>query len=140
MEMSKEDLKKSPFFHTANPSDLEGIEDWAAWLEAILHNPCSVWEDDGHEFLIEIRQLVERLDGLKIEIRPKEHPPPHFHVMSPNVDASFAIEDCRLLKGRIDSQSERKIRFWHKHAKSTLIACWDDTRPTNCVVGRYVGS
>lgn len=138
--MSKENLRKSPWFHTANPSDLDGIEDWAAWLEAILHNPCSLWEEDGEEFLIETRQLVERLDGLKIEIYPNEHPPPHFHVVSPDIDASFAIEDCQLLNGKIDAQKHRKVKFWHKHAKPILIACWDSTRPTECVVGRYAGT
>lgn len=140
MEMSKDDLRKSPWFHTVSPSELDGIEDWTAWLEAILHNPCGVWDRDGEELLIEIKQLVEKLDGLRIEIYPNEHPPPHFHVVSPNVDASFAIEDCSFLNGQINPHDHRKIRYWHKHAKPTLIACWDSTRPTNCTVGRYVGT
>ena len=71
-----------------NPSELEGLKEYAEWLEAILHRPCSVWEEDGKEFLIEIRELVARVNGLKIEIHPNEHPPPHFHVKTPKVNAS----------------------------------------------------
>ena len=134
MERSKATLKSTRHFHLIDPSELDGLEDLAHWLEAILHNPCGLWEDDGEEFLIEVRQLVDRLNGLKIEIYPDEHPPPHFHVVSPGANASFTIEDCRLLKGKIDPQDQRKVRFWHKHAKATLIECWNSTRPTDCVV------
>ena len=116
------------------------MEDFAAWLEAILHNPCSVWEEDGEAFLIEIKQLVARVDGLKIEIYPNEHPPPHFHVKSPNVDASFAIDDCRYLEGKVDNRDKKKIEYWFKHAKPLLIESWNSTRPSNCTVGRYEGT
>ncbi len=133
-----EQLKRSPFFHNADPSDLNTIEDWTAWLEAILHNPCSIWNDNGEDILIEIRHLIARVNGLKIEIYPNEHPPPHFHVVSANLNVSFAIEDCRILAGEINSQDLKKISYWHKHAKHKLISCWNTSRPTDCVVGRYV--
>lgn len=141
MDSAKATLKGTRWFHNVNPSELDGLHEHIEWLEAVLHAPCRVWQqEDGTEFLIEIRQLVERVSGLRVEIYPNEHPPPHFHVVSPNVDASFAIEDCSRLKGRICSQDERKIRYWHKHAKSLLIQQWNSNRPTNCVVGAYAGS
>ena len=124
-------------FHMVNPNELEGIEEYAEWLESILHNPCSVWEENGEEFLIEIRQLVARVNGLQIHIYPNEHPPPHFHVKSPDVNASFSIEDCKKLEGQIGAQELRKVRFWHKSAKPLLISAWNETRPTNCTVGEY---
>jgi len=139
-EMSVEELKKTPWFHNVDPEKLETFDDHAAWLEAILHNPCNVWEEDGEMFLIEIRQLIARVNGLKIEVYSNEHPPPHFHVKSPNVNASFDIENCSLLEGNIEGRDKKKIQFWHKYAKPLLIEAWDSTRPTNCSVGLYQGT
>jgi len=136
-DLSIEELKKTPWFHNVEPERLVSFEDFAVWLEAILHNPCSVWEEDGEEYLLEIKQLVARLNGLKIEIFSNEHPPPHFHVRSPKVNASFSIEDCSVLNGKIATGDLKKIQYWHKHAKPLLIRAWDSTRPTNCTVGRY---
>ena len=139
-EMSVEDLKRSPWFHTVDPKLLKSFDDFTAWLEAILHNPCNIWEENGETFLIEIRQLVARLNGLKIEIYPNEHPPPHFHVRSPKVNASFDIANCDLIEGHVDSGDVKKIKYWHKHAKPLLIEIWDSTRPTHCTVGIYEGT
>ena len=102
-DMSVEELRKTPWFHNVDPEKLETFEDFAAWLEAILHNPCNVREENGESFLIEIKQLVARVNGLKIEVYSNEHPPPHFHVKSPNINASFDIESCSLLQGDLDS-------------------------------------
>lgn len=140
MKPTKEQHRKFGRFHLVDPDELEGMDEFAEWLEALLHNPCSVWEEDGDEFLIEIRRLVARVNGLKIQIYANEHPPPHFHVKSPNVDASFSIESCEKLEGKIESQDYRKIRFWHKKAKPLLIKAWDETRPTECTVGPYEGT
>lgn len=139
-DMSVEELKKTPWFHTVDPARLVSLEDYAYWLEAILHNPCNLWVRDGEEFLIEIKQLVARVHGLKIEVYANEHPPPHFHVKSPNVDASFDIEDCRLIQGEVSGNDYRKIQFWHKHSKELLIQAWNSTRPFNCSVGQYGGT
>ncbi|WP_323816408.1 DUF4160 domain-containing protein [Cellvibrio sp. NN19] len=141
MEITKELARKIHRFHLANPNDLAGIEEFTEWLEAILHEPCSVWEnEDGSLQLLEIRQLVERLNGLKIEIYSDEHAPPHFHVKSPNINASFSIESCELIAGEISSQEYKKVKYWHNHSKNVLIQKWNSTRPENCVVGPYKGT
>jgi Domain of unknown function (DUF4160) len=140
VDLTKDKLKNTPWFHTVDPVLLEGIEEWTLWLEALLHNPCSIWEENGEFFLIENKQLVERHGGLKIEIYPNEHPPPHFHVKSPDVNASFTIADCRLLQGHASDNDLRKIRFWHNRSKPKLIECWNSTRPTHSLVGKYTGS
>lgn len=132
-----EELKKTPWFHNVDPAKLSSFDDFAAWLEAILHNPCNVWEEGGEMFLIEIKQLVARVHGLKIEVYSNEHPPPHFHVKSPNVNASFDIENCAFLRGDVSNRDKKKIEFWHREAKPLLIEAWNSTRPTNCTVGYY---
>ncbi len=127
-------------FHQVNPEELETFEEWAEWLEALLHNPCSILERDGELILLEIKQLVARINGLKIEVYADEHPPPHFHVKAPDINVSFSIEDCSLLKGKISAGAEQKVRYWHRHSKATLIEAWNSTRPSNCTVGLYSGA
>lgn len=138
MKLTKELARKIRFFHLIDPGELDGVEEYAEWLEAILHGPCSIWEkDNGELVLVEVRQLVERVNGLKIEIYANEHPPPHFLVKSPNVNAIFSIEDCDKLQGHTNANDYHKIRFWHKSAKHLLISVWNETRPTSCCVGAY---
>lgn len=140
MKHSKDEAKKQEIFRHVNTNELDCIQDYAKWLEALLHEPCSIWEaDDGTLVLLEIKQLVSRVYGLKIEIYSNEHPPPHFHVKSPNVDASFAIENCELIKGKISPGDHKKIRFWYIASKKLLIEIWNTTRPGDCVVGEYNG-
>jgi Domain of unknown function (DUF4160) len=79
---------------------------------------------------------VQRVNGLLVEIRAKEHPPPHFHVSYKGKDASFSIIDCSRLSGvagleRFDSA----IRNWWERNKSMLIEKWNNSRPTDCPVG-----
>ena len=141
MEITKDLARKIHRFHLVCHDDLVGIEEFTEWLESILHEPCSVWEnEDGSLQLLEIRQLVERLNGLKIEIYSDEHAPPHFHVKSPNINASFSIEACELIVGEISSQDYKKVKYWHNHSKHILIEKWNSTRPENCAVGQYKGT
>jgi hypothetical protein len=141
VSIPKSVLKERGRFHLVLPDELDGIEEYTEWLEALLHNPCSIFvEDDGEEFLLENKGLVDRVNGLKIEIYPDEHAPPHFHVKSPNINASFSIESCTKLKGKISSKDLSKIRYWYKHSKPLLIDVWNSTRPSGCEVGEYNGN
>jgi Domain of unknown function (DUF4160) len=127
-------------FHLVDPSELDTFEEWAEWLEALLHNPCSIFERGDELLLLESKQHVARVNGLKIEVFSNEHPPPHFHVKAPEIDASFSIEDCSLLKGKISSPAAQKVKYWHLHSKPKLIEAWNSSRPTNCTVGPYTGA
>lgn len=137
MRPNKEQLKTYGLFFSVDPAEIENFEEWAEYLESILHDQCAVMEIDGELVLLEIKALVEKVDGLKIEIYPNEHTPPHFHVRSANVSVSFKIEDCSILEGNISSADYNKIRYWHKHSKQKLIDKWNTLRPTNCIVGQY---
>ena len=141
MSIPKSVLKERGRFHLVSPGELDGFEEYAEWLEALLHNSCSIFiDDDGEEILLENKELVARVNGLKIEIYSNEHPPPHFHVKAPNINASFCIESCNKLKGEISSKDLSKVKYWFKHSKSLLIDIWNSTRPTDCVVGAYNGN
>jgi Domain of unknown function (DUF4160) len=68
--------------------------------------------------LILAEWTVAKVSGLKIEIRAREHPPPHFHVTYQGEDASFAITTCQRLPG-----VEGLERFDH-----TIYQWWERTR------------
>ena len=96
------------------------------------------WEAGNHVFGF-TRAQVARLDGLKIEIRSREHSPPHFHVLGNGIDAAFDVVDGTYLKGRIDRQSADLVRVWWEKSRSDLIRVWNDTRPDKCPVGPILG-
>ena len=133
----KEILRGSSKFHLVDIETLESPDDWAEYLDSILHDDCYILERNGELILVEQRKLVEVVRGLQIEIYPKEHTPPHFHVKSANVDASFRIDNCIKMNGSISRKEELAIKFWWQKAKPKLIDVWDKTRPSDCIVGKY---
>ncbi len=138
--MRKEQLKGTKKFFEVDPGELETVEEWTEYLDSMLHGQCVVWEKNGELILLEIKARVDKIYGMSIEIYPKEHAPPHFHVRSSRVNASFRIDDCSLLDGQIASDDYDKIRYWHKFSKPVLIERWNSLRPTKCVVGPYIDS
>jgi len=112
--------------------DATSLEELAAVLEILLGGGFAVWTDGQ---LYSIKQLVARINGLKVEIFPKEHAPPHFHVNAGDISATFAIDDCRLLSGDIDGRSLRLVQWWYERGKPLLIDTWNQTRPDDCPVG-----
>lgn len=80
------------------------LEESASVLADLLSGGYSV-SDDGS--LYSIKQLVANVRGLQIHVYAKEHSPPHFHVIAADLDASFAILDCRHLQGKIGCREKQ---------------------------------
>ena len=110
----------------------ETLEESAGCLLRLIQGGYSVWTDGR---LLETRALVERLGRMKIVIHTREHGPPHFHVEVGEINASFAIDDCRLLHGEVDGRNLGLVRYWHKAARPLLVRKWNETRPSDCPVG-----
>ncbi len=89
---------------------------------------------DGSRQLNE--ELVTHLNGLKIQIFSKEHPPPHFRVIYNGETANYKISDCTKLNGGLNKWY-RNIKKWHEINKFKLVQVWDETRPSDCTVGDY---
>jgi hypothetical protein len=86
--------------------------------------------------LILAEWTVARVNGLSIEIRAKEHPPPHFHVTFQGEDASFSIDTCHRLRGvKGLERYESVIHGWWESHKGLLIKKWNEFRPLDCPVG-----
>ena len=112
--------------------EAKNLDEMAEALYELLNGNFSVWKDGS---LYTTKQLVEMHKGLKIEIYPDEHPPPHFHVKGSDINVSFSIENCKLLEGTIDSRRNALIEWWWKRSNSKLIDIWNNTRPSDCPVG-----
>jgi hypothetical protein len=115
---------------------VQNVEGLAEHLTLLLNSGCHVWiEPNGERILLVGRALVDKINGLKIHIYADEHAPPHFHVLSSEIDAAFTIRDCTLLRGSVDKRTRDLIMYWHGSARPKLIDFWNRTRPTDCPVG-----
>lgn len=113
-------------------AEASSLKDSLNVLEHLLSGGYSVWTDGS---LYEVRQLVEEVRGLRIEVFAKEHPPPHFHISGGNIDAVFSIADCQFLEGRIGGRERRLVEWWYQRSRLRLIEAWNSTRPSDCPVG-----
>ena len=134
-------FKGTRWFYCDLPDDFESLSDLAEHLHSLLSSQTIVRDDldpDG-PVLLEIKQLVERISGLKIEIYSNEHPPPHFHVITPNSRAAFRLDNCEIIEGSLPKKEKRKVEYWFHtmDAKKALIRIWNSTRPTGCSVGEF---
>lgn len=111
------------------------LEESLEILEILLSNGYSVWEDDS---LYSIKQLVAQVNGLKIRVFSREHPPPHFHISGGGIDAIFTVSDCKYIEGKIGWREEKLVKWWHQRSKPTLIEAWNNSRPSDCPVGPIV--
>ena len=139
--MAKDKLKDALSFCFVDPKELDDLDEWAEYLDALINGPCVILEKDNDLVVVQdpliIRVRVDLVRNMKIEIRSKEHAPPHFHVISPEIDASFRIDNCQILRGEISTKDYKKIKYWYRSAKPILIEVWNSMRPTDCVVGKY---
>jgi len=62
---------------------------------------------------------IEILDGIKINIYPNEHQPPHFHAIYAEHEALIRIADLEIEKGGLTKKQYKKIKKWAiEHKKS----------------------
>lgn len=132
-EMSLEQLSKIGKSYYFDKNKIEEIEQFEIQLSDFLHSGAYIHDDS----FIEARHLVDKLGKIKIEIYSNEHPPAHFHISAIGNKASFAIDDCRVLENSgFSSQVIKNIQNWFLHSKDRLVEVWNETRSSDCVVGR----
>ncbi len=97
-------------------------------------NQGPILDDQDRRLLVE--REVDRIDNLKIYIYSDEHPPPHFLVKCSEGSCRFEISDCSPMDAGLE-KFLRNIKRWHKKNKQLLINAWNDSRPSDCPVGKY---
>ena len=132
-ELSFQDLYKFGKTYNFDQNKIEEFEHFEIQLTDFLHSGAYI--HDGS--FVEARHLVDKIGKIKIEIYSNEHPPAHFHISANGYKASLAIDDCRVLENSgFNPKVIKNIKDWFLHSKDRLIKVWNDTRPSDCVVGR----
>lgn len=83
-----------------------------------------------------LKALVGRINGHKVEVFSNEHPPPHFRVSATGESANYRIENCEPTTPGLE-RHQRSIKRWHSMNKHLLIRMWNEMRPSDCPVGIY---
>lgn len=132
-EASFQDLCKFGKTYYFDKNKIEEIEQFEIQLTDFLHSGAYIHDSS----FVEARHLVDKLGKIKIEIYSNEHPPAHFHISANGYKASLAIDDCRVLENSgFSSKVIKNIEDWFLYSKDRLIKVWNETRPSDCVVGR----
>ena len=68
-----------------------------------------------------------RTRNLSVRIYPKDHNPPHVHVVGPEAEARFTLGDfeCYYSRGFTRNALNRIRRFLIEH-KAALLEAWDE--------------
>ena len=67
---------------------------------------------------------ISRFFGIVIAIYWKEHGIPHFHAKYGGQRASFAIEDLRLLEGKLPPRAMALVVEWAAMHRDELMEDW----------------
>lgn len=108
------------------------LNELADKLRNILLNEKSQ-SDDVFKALLE--KLLHVGNGVRIQIYPKDHNPPHFLVEAGSKSASFDIRTGELMQGSLGHLANRMVQNYYKQNQQTLMNIWNDTRPRIILVG-----
>lgn len=70
---------------------------------------------------------LERLDGVAIVMRYRDHPPPHVHLAGGGLNVSITIRDRAVLAGRMPKRIDH-VLHWIADHELELLAAWDDAQ------------
>ena len=63
-------------------------------------------------------------DAFRVEVRSRDHAPPHFHVVGPEVHALIKIKDLQVLRGTISRKAYVEVVAWAEAREDELMAEW----------------
>ena len=105
----------------------QGLDALADVLLQLLDSGLGVWTDGSLYFT---RARVHRLGHLSLEVYPRDHNPPHFHVHSSDGSAVFKLEDCSLWKGSLATGDRVRVEwFFRNGGQEKLTEAWERLRP-----------
>ncbi len=64
---------------------------------------------------------IKIIDGTKIDIYSREHPPPHFHAIYAEYEELIEIDTLKTFIGRIPNNTRKKVVDWAKDNKQILF-------------------
>ena len=78
--------------------------------------------------IMEIRERVGTVRGIKFEVRPREknHNLPHVHAKYDKYEISIAIETGEVLAGNVPPSQQKIAIRWVRDNKEYLLGKWSD--------------
>ncbi|MCO5143908.1 MAG: DUF4160 domain-containing protein [Oligoflexia bacterium] len=68
-----------------------------------------------------------RTKNLRIVIYPKDHNPPHVHILGPNAEAKFLIDSLECIYSRgFSEKALKQIRDYLIEKKTFLMEAWHE--------------
>jgi len=64
---------------------------------------------------------VDFFDGITIQVRGREHLPPHFHCYYAEYEISIEIKTLKVIAGIMPNRQLRKIKNWAKGKENDLL-------------------
>jgi hypothetical protein len=71
---------------------------------------------------------VKRFDNklaIYVYASPREHPPPHFHIVGPDTDVAIEIATLRVMEGKYRPQDIGPILAWAADNAAVLLTLWE---------------
>lgn len=66
--------------------------------------------------------------GISVAMYFRDHNPPHIHVFYGGYEALIAIEDARVLRGKLPPTAMLIVRRWVTMRREELLANWERAR------------
>lgn len=66
----------------------------------------------------------KRFDRFRIDVRSREHNPPHFHVIGPDFEALIWLSDLQVRGGSIPRKVYAEAVTWAAAHSAELLAEW----------------
>ena len=65
-----------------------------------------------------------RFDGFRIDLRSRDHNPPHFHLIGPDFHALVSIRTQEVLEGTYSRKALAEASAWAAGQTDALMAEW----------------
>ena len=71
--------------------------------------------------------MILRTRNLQVRIYPKDHGPPHVHVIGPDAEAKFQLHDMQCLHSRgFSERALKRIKTFLADKRRELEEAWND--------------
>lgn len=72
---------------------------------------------------------VALFDGIKIEVFPNDHNPPHIHVTYSGEQAIVDIKRLEIIRGNLPNRQFRSVIEWAESRQEMLLARFKELNP-----------
>lgn len=64
---------------------------------------------------------IKIIDGIKVDVYSRDHPPPHFHALYSGYEELIVIEAMETYAGKLPKTQRRKVVAWARERVDWLL-------------------